>query len=102
MENTDIIFGKNSITEAFRSTNAFSNFFINMIYTGELSSNLDQVMYTLSDYYDKEYKLKGKIKYIRLTDYKDFGEVYEKDGKHGIINAIRTAKVFEEIDLLFE
>ena len=52
----------NSITEAFRSTNAFSNFFINMIHTGELSSNLDQVMYTLSDYYDKEYKLKGKIK----------------------------------------
>lgn len=47
-------------------------------------------------------KLKGKIKYIRLTDCKDFGDVYEKDGKHGIINAIRTAKVFEEIDLLFE
>ena len=47
-------------------------------------------------------KLKGKIKYIRLTGHKDFGEVYEKEGKQGIINAIRMANIFEEIDLLFE
>ncbi|MBU5336241.1 type II secretion system F family protein [Intestinibacter bartlettii] len=52
----------NSITESFRNTNAFSRFFISMVHTGELSSNLDQVMYTLSDYYDKESRLKGKIK----------------------------------------
>lgn len=52
----------NSITEAFRNTNAFSKFFISMIHTGEISSNLDQVMYTLSDYYDKEAKIRGKIK----------------------------------------
>ena len=52
----------NSITESFKHTNAFSNFFISMVHTGELSSNLDQVMYTLSDYYDKESKVKGKIK----------------------------------------
>lgn len=52
----------NSITEAFRNTNAFSRFFISMVHTGEISSNLDQVMYTLSDYYDKEAKIKGKIK----------------------------------------
>ena len=52
----------NSITESFRNTNAFSTFFISMVHTGELSSNLDQVMYTLSDYYDKEAQLKGKVK----------------------------------------
>ena len=52
----------NSITESFRNTNAFSKFFISMVHTGELSSNLDQVMYTLSDYYDKEAQLKGKVK----------------------------------------
>lgn len=52
----------NSITEAFKSTEAFSTFFISMVNAGELSSNLDEVMYTLSDYYDKEEKLKGKIK----------------------------------------
>ena len=52
----------NSITESFRDTNAFSKFFISMVHTGELSSNLDQVMYTLSDYYDKEAQLKGKVK----------------------------------------
>ena len=52
----------NSITESFKHTNAFSNFFISMVHTGELSSNLDQVMYTLSDYYDKESKVKGKMK----------------------------------------
>ncbi len=52
----------NSITESFRNTKAFSNFFISMVHAGELSSNLDQVMYTLSDYYDRESKLKGKLK----------------------------------------
>ncbi|MGN1033265.1 MAG: type II secretion system F family protein [Intestinibacter sp.] len=51
----------NSITESFKSTNAFSRFFISLVHAGEISSNLDQIMYSLSDYYDKEAKLKSKI-----------------------------------------
>ena len=48
-------------------------------------------------------KLKGRVWYIDLDeDYgKDFGEIYEKYGKKGIINTIATAKQFSEIDLMF-
>lgn len=49
-------------------------------------------------------RLRGKIKYILLdTDdipYKDFGELYEAEGKNGIIKALKTEKQFSEIDLL--
>ena len=46
-------------------------------------------------------RLRGKIKYIELDEYKDFGEIYENLGKKGIIETIKTAKKFDEIDLLF-
>ena len=45
-------------------------------------------------------RLKNKIWYIRLNKYKDFGEIYENLGTHGIINAIHSAKQFNEIELL--
>ncbi len=51
----------NSITEAFQNTKVFSDFFINMIHAGEVSGNLDEVMNDLSDYYDKEEQIKGKL-----------------------------------------
>ncbi|MGL5328737.1 MAG: type II secretion system F family protein, partial [Peptostreptococcaceae bacterium] len=47
---------------SFQKTNKFSKFFTNMIKAGEVSGNLDAVMLRLSDYYEKEYKLKCKIK----------------------------------------
>ena len=50
-------------------------------------------------------RLKNKILYIRLGEedvpYKDFGEIFEQEGKKGIIKAIRSAKQFNEIDLIF-
>lgn len=48
-------------------------------------------------------RLKGRIWYIELNENmgKDFGEIYEKNGKNGIINAMRTSKQFSEIELLF-
>lgn len=45
-------------------------------------------------------RLKGKIWYIRLNKYKDFGELYENFGKKGIITAIRSSKQFNELELL--
>jgi len=45
-------------------------------------------------------RLRGRIKYIELNEYKDFGEVYEALGKKGIIETIKSAKKFDEIDLL--
>lgn len=44
-------------------------------------------------------RLKGKIWYIRLNKYKDFGELYEAFGRKGIIKAISKAKQFEEFEL---
>ena len=50
-------------------------------------------------------RLKGKIKYIRLGEtpclYKDFGEIFEKEGKRGMIKAMKLVKDFKETDLLF-
>ena len=49
-------------------------------------------------------RLRGHIRYIRLgTDdipYKDFGEIYEAEGKQGMINTFRKVKEFSEIELL--
>lgn len=39
-------------------------------------------------------------KFYEYEGYKDFGEIYEAEGKKGIIRAMRTAKQFNEIDLL--
>lgn len=46
-------------------------------------------------------RLRGRIRYLQIANYKDFGEVYENEGKVGIINLLKTAKTFSEIDLLF-
>lgn len=51
----------NSIAESFQITGTFSKFFISMIRAGETSGNLDVIMNDLSNYYDKEHKLKMKI-----------------------------------------
>ena len=48
-------------------------------------------------------KLKNNIWYIDLkkdSPYKDFGEIYESDGKQGIINIFKKKKQFSEIELL--
>ena len=50
-------------------------------------------------------RLYGKVKYIDLwngiTPYKDMSEVFEHEGKSGIINVLRQTKQYSEIDLLF-
>lgn len=51
-------------------------------------------------------RLKGRVKYIDLfnniSNYKDMSEIYEKDGKMGVINVLKQVKTYNEIDLLFE
>ena len=48
--------------------------------------------------------LKNKIFYINLGNnscpYKDFSDIYENEGKEGIIRTFRLAKKYKEIDLL--
>jgi hypothetical protein len=50
-------------------------------------------------------RLRNKIWYIRMgteeIPYKDFGELYESEGKSGILRAVRSMKQFEEIDLIY-
>ena len=50
-----------TLTQAFQSTESFSSFFINTVSAGEVSGCLDRVMESLSNYFDKEYKLRSKI-----------------------------------------
>ena len=40
----------------------FPNFFVSMVYVGEASGSLDQVLENLADYYDKESEIKRKVK----------------------------------------
>lgn len=46
-------------------------------------------------------KLRGKIFYIRMKEFKDFGEVFETLGKEGLINTVRAAKQFSDFELVF-
>lgn len=47
-------------------------------------------------------RLKGKIWYIRMNEYKDFGDAYEKGGKRAIISLIRSARQFTDSDMMLE
>jgi len=50
-------------------------------------------------------RLRGKIKYVDLwngiSKYKDMSEVYENEGKRGIINILKQTKQYDEIDLIW-
>lgn len=46
-------------------------------------------------------KLRGRIWYVRMDKYKDFGELYESEGKEGIMELLKNKKQFSEIELLF-
>ncbi len=52
--------GKN-LTESFALTNKFPKFFINMIYAGERSGEIDYVFDRLAQYYEREDKIKSKL-----------------------------------------
>ena len=45
-------------------------------------------------------RIKGKVYYIRLEILKDFGEIYEKYGKIGMMKVIKKMRQFDEIDLV--
>ena len=45
-------------------------------------------------------RLRNRIYYIRLDKYKDFGEIYENEGKKGILSTLESRKQFHEIELL--
>ncbi len=52
-----------AMSDAFRKQgNAFPELYINMVMTGESGGNLDQVLIRMADHYEKENKMKNKIK----------------------------------------
>ncbi len=60
---TDGIEGGNKLSEELSQyPEIFSEFYINMIKSGEASGNLDKVLFYLADYEEKNYKLKSNIK----------------------------------------
>lgn len=46
-------------------------------------------------------RLRGKIRYLRMERHKDFGEIFESEGKQGLVNAIAQSKQFSEFELIF-
>lgn len=43
-----------------------------------------------------ETRLSGRIWYIQMSEYKDFGEAFEKDGVKGITKVLRSAKKYDQ------
>ena len=51
-----------SFTDSIRNTNAFPDYVVNMIAIGEESGNLDNVMQSLSEYYEREENIADSIR----------------------------------------
>lgn len=72
-----------------------------IVLDGDTKEIETKVIYKLLDFG----RLRGKIKYIDLwngiSKYKDMSEIYENEGKIGVITVLRSAKKYDEIDLIF-
>lgn len=55
-----------SIENSFRSSDLFSEFFYNMIKCGENSGKLSNVLKDMSNYYERDYRVKSKLKSIMI------------------------------------
>lgn len=55
-----------SIENSFRSSDLFSEFFYSMLRCGENSGKLSTVLKDMSNYYEREYKVKSKLKSIMI------------------------------------
>lgn len=55
-----------SIENSFRSSDLFSEFFYNMIKCGENSGRLSSVLRDMSNYYERDYRVKAKLKSIMI------------------------------------
>jgi DNA primase len=100
--NTISLMGKHlkSNTEVYSKLYERANANIIICLDGDTTVNEVKRIYKVLD----RGRLRGKIKYIRLDTnelpYKDFGELYESEGKSGIIKAMKTEAEFSEIELL--
>lgn len=55
-----------SIENSFRTSDLFSEFFYSMITCGENSGKLNLVMKDMSQYYERDYKIKSKLKAVMI------------------------------------
>ena len=100
--NTISLMGKylNNKTEVYNKLYEKANANIIICLDGDTTINEVKRIYRVLD----RGRLRGRIKYIRLnTDelpYKDFGEIYEAEGRNGIIRTMKTAQQFTEIETL--
>lgn len=102
LPNATALLGKTLIkdTTLFKNLYSKANGKIIICLDGDTDINETKKIYNLLNVG----RLKNKIYYIRLGSeqikYKDFGEIIENEGKIGIINTLRSAKHFSEIELL--
>ena len=100
--NTISLMGKhlNKKMEVYDKLYEKSNANIIICLDGDTTINEVKRIYSVLD----RGRLRGRIKYIILDTeeipYKDFGEIYEAEGKNGIIRTMKTAKQFSELELL--
>ena len=73
---------------------------ITIVLDGDTDENETKRIYTLLDFG----RLRNKIRYINMAEdciYKDVSELYEREGKRGVVNLLRKQKKYEEIELIF-
>lgn len=97
------LLGKSLVRDSRLYHSLINNSNANIIICLDGDTNIDETkkIYSMLNFG----RLRNRIWYIRLGEgdipYKDFGELYEAEGKKGIIRAIRSMKQFDEIDLIF-
>lgn len=76
----------------------YQNANANVIIAIDADTDINEVkrIYKLLDFG----RLKGRVRYIRPEDGKDFGEIYETEGMEGLSRELANQKSFTEIELL--
>lgn len=89
----------NKDTETYKQLYEKANANVIICLDGDTNINETKKIYNLLNIG----RLRNKIWYIDLkndSQYKDFGEIYQNEGKQGIINVYKKRKQFSEIELL--
>ena len=87
-------------TALYRALYAKANSTITIVLDGDTHEDETKRIYMLLNFG----RLKGKIRYINMAEdcnYKDMSELYEHEGKKGVINLLRKQREYDEFDLIF-
>lgn len=87
-------------TALFKALYKKANSTITIVLDGDTNEDETKKIYSLLNFG----RLRGKIKYINMAEnckYKDMSELYENDGKNGVIELLKKQRQYSDFDLIF-